>query len=165
MKTLSAILLILCAGLLVAGAISNHARLPETVVSHFSGSGEANGWVSRSSFTASMLAVGVGLPALMIGIMYSLRFLPARYLNVPNATYWRKTENYKRACEFLLVSSFWFGSAFLLWQAFFSRTIVEANLTTPPHLDTTKALLLTIPLLVFSMAWVTVLIVRFQKQN
>jgi len=165
MKVLSAILIILCAAVVVAGAISNEARLPETVVSHFNGRGEANGWVSRSSFTTSMLVVGLGLPALVISIVYGIRFLPARYLNVPNPAYWRSPENYVRACEFLLVSSFWFGSAFLIWQAFFSRMIVEANLTTPPHLDATKALLLTVPLIGFTMAWVLVLIVRFQNQN
>lgn len=163
MKTISAIILIVCALILVASAINNHQQLPDKVASHFNGSGVANGWTSRSSFTTSMLAVGIGVPVLVIGIMYFIRFFPAKFLNVPNSSYWRDPKNYRKACDFLFVSSFWFGSTFLLWQAYFSRTIVEANLTSPPHLDSTKTVLLTVPLLIFTFIWVVILIARFLK--
>lgn len=163
MKTISVIILIVCASILVADAISNHQQLPDKIASHFNGSGVANGWTSRSSFTASMLAVGIGVPVFVIGIMYSIRFFPAKYLNVPNPSYWRDPKNYRRACDFLFVSSFWFSSAFLLWQAYFSHTIVEANLVSPPHLDSAKAIVLTVALLIFTFTWVVVLIARFLK--
>ncbi len=152
-----------CVSILVAGAINNHQQLPDKIASHFKGSGVANGWTSRSSFTISMLAVGLGVPAFVIGIMYSIRFFPAKFLNVPNPSCWRDPKNYRKACDFLFVSSFWFGSAFLLWQAYFSRTIVEANLVSPPHLDSARAVVLTVPLLIFTFAWAVVLIARFLK--
>jgi uncharacterized membrane protein len=163
MKLASVIILLVCAAILVASAIYGHQQLPDKIASHFNGSGIANGWMSSSSFTLTMLAVGLGIPAFVVGIMYSIRFFPAKYLNVPNPSYWREPTNYKRACDFLFVSSLWFASAFLLWQTFFSRLIVTANLVSPPHLNSTHALLMTVLLLAFTFAWVVLLVLRFLR--
>ncbi len=165
MKLFAAILLILCAALLVGVAIADHQQLPDRIASHFDGGGKPNGWMSRSSFTWSMITVGVGIPAFVIGIMYSIRFFPAKFLNVPNPAYWRDPKNYRKACDFLFTSSLWFGSAFLIWQVFFSHMIVAANQIAPPHLDSGKVILLTIPLLVFTFGWVIVLVMRFLKTD
>jgi uncharacterized membrane protein len=163
MKPASVIILLVCAAILVASAIHGHQQLPDKIASHFNGGGVANGWMGRSSYTMTMLAVGFGIPAFVVGIMYSIRFFPAEYLNVPNPSYWREPKNYKKACDFLFFSAIWFASAFLLWQAFFSRLIVTANLVSPPHLNSTHALLMTVPLVAFTFAWVVLLILRFLK--
>ena len=165
MKPLATIFLILCAVLLVGVAIADHQQLPGRIASHFDGNGTPDGWTSRASFTWSMIAVGLGIPAFVIGIMYSIRFFPAKFLNVPNPTYWRDPKNYKKACDFLFVSSLWFGSAFLIWQIFFSHMIVAANQISPPHLDSGKAILFTIPLLVFTFGWIIVLVMRFFRTD
>lgn len=163
MKPASVLILLICTAILAGVAIYGHQQLPETIASHFNGSGVANGWMSRSSFTLSMLAVGFGVPAFVIGIMYSIRFFPAKYLNVPNPSYWREPTNYRRACDFLFNSSLWFASAFLLWQAFFSQLLVSANLVSPPYLNSAHALLMSVPLLVFTLAWIVLIVLRFLK--
>lgn len=165
MKTISIFVLTLCGALLVATAIHSHQQMSDTIASHFNASGRSNGWMSKTPFTISMLAVGLGIPAFVTGVMYSIRFFPARLLNVPNPEYWRDPKNYRKACDFLFVSSLWFGSAFLIWQTFFSRMIVTANQMVPPHLDSGKVMLLTLPLLGFTFAWVLILIFRFIKTN
>jgi uncharacterized membrane protein len=165
MKLLAPISLILCVALLVGVAITDHQQLPERIASHFNGNGAPNGWMSRSTFTLSTIAIGLGIPAFVIGILYSIRFFPAEFLNVPNPTYWRDPKNYRKACDFLFTSSLWFGCALLIWQVFLSHMIVGANQVSPPRLDGGKAFLLTIPLLVFAFGWVIVLLVRFLKTD
>ncbi|MBK1815199.1 DUF1648 domain-containing protein [Luteolibacter yonseiensis] len=163
MKKPAIALLVLSAALLVGLGINDHQQLPERIASHFDWSGTANGWMNRTTFTATMLAVGLGIPALVIAAMHALRFIPAEYLNVPNPGYWRAPANHRKACDILAASSLWFGSAFLIWQAFFTHMIVAANRATPPALDSGKAILLTLPLLAFILGWITVLITRFHR--
>jgi uncharacterized membrane protein len=163
MKPASVIILLICTTILIASAIYGHQQLPDQIASHFNGSGVANGWTSRSSFTLSMLAVGLGIPGFVVGLMYSIRFFPAKYLNVPNPSYWHEPTNFRKACDFLFVSSLWFASAFLLWQIFFSRLIVAANLVSPPHLNSNHAFLMTVPLLAFTCAWAVLLVLRLLR--
>ena len=161
----SVAILLACALVLAGAAMLDHRQLPETIATHFDGNGKADGWTARASFTGFSLAMGFGVPAFVIGLMYAVRFFPAKCLNVPNPGYWRSPENYRRACDFLFLSSLWFGSAFMLWQMLFSRLIVEANRASPPHLDGGKVVLLTVPLLAFIFGWAVVVILRFWKTD
>jgi len=144
-------------------AVHDHQQLPARIASHFDANGAADGWSSKSSFLFLMVTVGIGIPSLLSALLYAVRFLPAKFLNVPNPEYWRKPENYRKACDFLLVSSWWFGSAFLLWQTAFSRMIVAANQVSPPHLDSSRVVLLSVPLLLFSLGWAALIVLRFSK--
>jgi hypothetical protein len=158
-KTISAVILVVCVLIFVGEALGDHRRLPGKVASHFDENGMADGWMSRSAFTGTMLAVGIGLPLLIMGIMYSFRIFPVRYSTISSSSYWRDPGGYEKACDFLFVSSFWFGSALLLWQTWLCHMLAEANLVSPPRLDRTEASALTVLLLVFSFAWPAVLIV------
>lgn len=160
MKTVSWVILLVCALVFAGVVVSDHRQLPERIATHFDGGGNANGWNGRTSFTAFSLAMGFGVPGFVVGIMYAIRFFPAKYLNVPNPEYWRRPGNHRRACDFLFVSSLWFGSAFMLWQMCVSRLLVEANQISPPHLDGGKVMMLTVPLLAFTFGWACVLILR-----
>lgn len=161
MKRVSLVVLFVCVAVLIGFAVQVHRQLPERVALHFDGRGIANGWMGKTSFTLSMLAVGLGIPALVLAITYAMRFFPSRFLNVPHPDYWRDPRNYRGACDFLFVSALWFASAFVIWQAFFSHLIVTANLVSPPHLDGGRVLLFTLPLMGFTFLWVLVLVFRF----
>lgn len=112
-----------------------------------------------------MLAVGIGIPALIVGVTFSARFLPPKFLNFPPPSYWRKPKNFRRACAFLFHSSLWFACAFLLWQSAFSHLIAQANQISPPHLNNTHVAILTIALLVVTLAWFFVLTIYFVKTS
>ena len=165
MKILSTISFIICAAVLIGVAQFDHQQLPPKIASHFNGSGVANGWMASSSFTFLMVVIGLGLPAFVIGVLYSTRFFPSSLLNVPNAEYWRTPQNYRMACDYLFYSSLWFGCAFVLWQAALFHMIVAANLVTPPHLNSTEIILLASLLLIFTGAWITTLLRHFLKTN
>lgn len=163
MKRLAIISGIVCAVLLISMDFVYYQQLPEKLASHFNGSGKADGWMSRGSFSLYMMAIGLGVPAFVIAMMYAIRFLPAKFLNVPNPTYWRDPQHYPKACEFMFTSSLWFGCAFMIWQIAFSQTIVAANQISPPHLDNGRVILLTLPLMGFTFGWMVFLILRFLK--
>ncbi len=163
MRTVSVVILLACAIVFAGAVASGYRKLPETIATHFDGNGRADGWTGRTSFAMSSLAMGFGVPAFVVGVMYAVRFFPAKYLNVPKADHWRRPENHRRACDFLFAASLWFGSAFMLWLALVLRLIVEANRVSPPHLDGGMVMMVTVPLLVFTFGWVVVLVLRFLK--
>ena len=115
MKSLATIVLVLCAVLMVGVSIADHQRLPDRMASHFDGKGVPDGWSDKAAFTRFRISLGLGIPAVVIGIIYSIRFLPSKFLIFPNPSYWRRPKNYRKACEFLFVSSLWFGSATIIW--------------------------------------------------
>lgn len=163
MKHLPVLVLFVIAFVFVGLVITTSSELPEKIASGFNQEGVAIGWQNKSTFTGGMLAYGFGLPAFVLGIMYSIRFFPARFLNLPNAKYWREPENYKKACAILFSWSQWFACGILIWQIFFFKMIVNANQVFPPLLDNQRATLLTIALLVFSLVWVIALCLRFLR--
>ena len=83
MRTLSVLLAIA----MIVGAWY-YPQLPDTVASHFSASGEADGWMSRGGFIIFYAALMVFLYGTFVGTGYLMRVLPDSYINVPNKNYW-----------------------------------------------------------------------------
>lgn len=165
MQPVSGIILVVCMSVFLLQAVEMRHKLPERMASQFDQSGNASGWMARSTFITTMLGVGFGIPLFVMCVMGAVRFLPPKYLNVPNPTYWREPQNFKKGCEFLFVSSMWFASGFFLWQAGFVRLIVEANRLSPPLLNNFQVFVLSGLLLFFSLAWVAVLSIRFLRTS
>lgn len=163
MKSPAAAFLFLGITAVVASALFGWQQFPEKIASHFNASGMADGWMNRTRFIATMLGTGLSIPAIVLVLLYCVRFLPSQVLNLPNPGYWRAPENYQRACEILFRSALVFAGGFLLWQAAFLHLIVKANEAQPAALDSSQAFLLTAILLAFSFGWVVTLIVRFMK--
>jgi uncharacterized membrane protein len=161
MKAVSVIILMLGLVLFTASVVETHRHLPGRVASQFDAAGAARGWMDRTAFTSIMVTVGLGVPVLLIGLLYAVRFLPASSLNVPNPSYWSLPENHRRAGSFLLFASLWFAGAFLVWMACLSRLVLAANRLSPPHLDSTLVFALSFGLVVFALGWTAVLVLRF----
>jgi uncharacterized membrane protein len=158
MKHLSQIIFLICAAIFIVVTILDYQQLPARVASHFNASNVADGWSSKATFTFWMIVLGFGIPAFAIGIMSSIRLFPLSLVNLPHPEYWKRPENYPRACDHFLRSALWFGSAFLLWQAALFHTVATANHTTPPRLDGDRVMLLTALLLAFTGLWLVALI-------
>ena len=154
-----------CAIALLAFAIHFYCLLPDQIAFHFNGRGNPNGWSTKDSFLLVMLSIGFGVPTLVTAIMYSIRFIPAKMLNVPNPEFWKLPRNHKKLCSFLLTSSYWFGSGFMVWQILFSKCIVTANLLSPPKLNNLEVLISTGGLLVFTTGWMIALLLPLLKKN
>lgn len=161
MKSCFAVAWIAALGLLVW--IVNDPQLPEPVAVHFDVRGAPNGWMSRSAFVRSAVGQALGVPALLIGLTYAIRFLPARFLNVPHAGYWRDPRHFGEACAILFRASLGFVSVLVFWQVLLTQRLVAANRLSPPRLDSGQVVLLTVLLLVFTLGWGIALLRRFQR--
>lgn len=118
--------------LFVASVGCSVFALPAKVAIHFDASGEADGWLSRSTHTFGFLALGLGLSAFLLGIAYLIRFFPASTLNVPRQAYWRAPENYPRACAFFFTHTFWLAALNHLFMSALNLGIVVANSSAAP---------------------------------
>ena len=152
--------------LLLAGTalvfVSTHvvwlADLPERLATHFNASGKANGWMSRRSHGSFMLVFGLGVPAFILTLGSTMRFLPASLMNVPRRDYWHQPQHYPEACAIMFSWSQWQAAGLLVWMTLLNHEIVKANLLKPPHLSSTNTWALTSALLLstgLSVAWMS----------
>ncbi|MBN8711957.1 MAG: hypothetical protein BGO12_16395 [Verrucomicrobia bacterium 61-8] len=160
MRPLALLVAIACAIVFIAVSLHDYHQLPDRIASHFDITGTVNGWMGKTAFTSSMLAVGLGIPVLFIAAIYLMRFLPTQYLNLPGDS-WRDPSHFRKACDYFLTITLWYAAAFLLWQTAFTHQIVAANLATPPRLDGQTAALLVVPIFILTLAWIIAFIVRF----
>lgn len=115
-------------GLAVAHALYYHGQLPETVASHFNAAGEANGWSSRTTFTALYLAT-TGIMALcFLGPIWLMPKIPDSMINMPHKDYWlapeRRDETFQILNEYLL----WLASATMLFLIDAFHQTIQVNL-------------------------------------
>lgn len=102
--------------------------LPERSASHFGASGEADGWMHRSSYLPFMAVVGLAVPCFLVALIYSLtRFLPIECCNLPNRDYWFGPETRRETCTYILYHSCWYGSLFVLFFAGIHWLTIQAN--------------------------------------
>lgn len=145
----------------------NHAaaRLPARVATHFDEAGRANGWMTRPGDIAFVACLGFGLAFTMIGLMFSIRFMPASLINLPHREYWLAPERRPETDAFLLRHSFWFASLALCFADRLHQEIVAANRVAPPQLDTRGALTIAGGFIAGVAIWSTVMIVRFARKR
>ncbi|WP_299451442.1 DUF1648 domain-containing protein [uncultured Pigmentiphaga sp.] len=159
------LLLSTCIMLLVFGVMMLYPTLPDRVPAHFDINGAPTRFESRAAFTRGTLGIGLGLPAFLCALVYCLRFLPARFLNAPNAEYWRAPENYPRACDYLLTSVLWLAGGMVIWSLVLWRVMVSAALRTPPSLDIGVVTGLAMAKLGLVIAWIVAVFRRFSKME
>jgi uncharacterized membrane protein len=154
---------VVCLIVFIASVVLSQADLPDRVADHFNSAGTANGWTSRSAFTAFFVVFGTIFSSFVIGICYSIRFFPSRLLNVPNPEYWRSPKHYPEACAFLFGHAFWFGALAAIWFGLFHYLVVRANLLAPAVLDSKTLTILTVAFLGGTFLWAISLIRHFRN--
>lgn len=148
----------------ITAVIIGASALPERIATHFDATGNADGWMSRTTHVAGFLVLGLAVPGFILGLVYAIRLFPASMLNVPHADYWRTPVNYPRACAYLFNHALWLAALNTLFLTALHACIVHANTTTPPSLPT-SALGLTIGVFFTGLSfWVFFLIRFFYKR-
>ena len=137
--------------------------LPARVATHFDGAGQPDGWTAREGILPSFLYLTAGLSLLVPVLMTLLRFCPARFLNVPNAAYWRQPGPFRRARNFLYDWSWWCALLTVGFAAGLFALTLDANAAKPPALNGTGIALLTTAYLLGIIAWIARLAVFFGK--
>ena len=144
---------ILALGIYIACLYWFASQMGAHVATHFAGDGHANGWMTNQAFLRFNLTLGVGSIVFVSGLIYLLRFLPPRFLNLPNREHWHKPENYPVACARLFRLSLWLCVMMLMWMALLNYQIVIANRLKPPTLDNNAMFLALATFAVMLGAW------------
>lgn len=158
-----AILFMVVFAAFVVYVVASTSQLPDHVASHFNASGQADGWMPRSSVSRFALTMGCGLSFSMIAVFWLIRFLPARLMNLPNRDYWLVPE--RRQATYAVFSRYSFGLACITtaFVAGLHYLIIDANTRTPPAMSTTRMLVMTVLYLGSLGLWILSLTRRFKR--
>lgn len=165
MKTLNKpalilIILYLCFFSYLALSIS---LLPNCVATHFSGSGQANGWMSKNAYLLFMAVFSFFLPLLLVGTSFTLRFFPDKYFNIPQRDYWLAPERRTETFSYLVTHSLWFACIALCFIIGIHFSIVQANSLTPAHLSTPMIIGLIGCFVAGLVVWIVSMILHFKS--
>jgi uncharacterized protein DUF1648 len=152
---------ILAAGVLQC--LNDFPFLPDCMASHFSGSGNANGWMTKPQFFVTY-AVAI-LPALVLEFWMPRRIAgkPDNRLRLPNKEFWLAPD--RRAETFAYFERFfaWYGCAFLLLEVFSMGLATRANFQSPPQLPTGPIVFAIVAFVLFNIICITGMLRRFSK--
>ena len=109
MKSLPLVLLFALLALVAGRALIVYPDLPDTVASHFDGSGRADGWSSKGVFLAIAMGVLALVAAVSVGLPLGLARLPVAWINLPRRDYWLAPEHVAEARTALRTFLTWFG--------------------------------------------------------
>lgn len=110
-------------------------RLPERMASHFSASGDPNGWSSPTQFFGLIFAIsGLYLLTFLLCPLL-LKVVPARLVNLPNRDYWLTPERLPLAMRHMGSLMLEFAMMSQLLMVFAVQLVIEANLSNPTRLS------------------------------
>jgi hypothetical protein len=142
---------------------SSSSHLPNRVATHFDGSGNPNGYMSRTAHLRFMVGFGLAFPLFVPALVYATRFLPDRLYNVPHHDYWFAPARRAETLAYVLRHSLWFSSMALCLVMGIHASIIHANSLAQPHLSTWKALALTGCFLAGTAIWAVNLFRHFRS--
>ncbi len=162
MRTSRAVLLLLAA----AGGVQlvwSYPTLPETMASHFDGTGRPDGFQSRDGFVAlaaSMLGIAVLIP---VGLGALFRRIPPAWFNLPNRDYWLAPEQREETLDAISTQLDWFGAASLALYLIVIQMVVATNRSSAPRLDSKSMFIVLGLYLLFTGVWLARFLLRFKK--
>jgi len=138
-------------------------QLPDPVATHFDGSGQPNGWMSRFSHLLFMLVFGFAFPFLVVAALYVVRFLPSTFINIPRRDYWLAPERRADTFAWLFRHSLWFACIGVSFITGIHYLIVRANAQPPAQLPTPLLLTLAGAFLAALATWAIAMIQHFRR--
>ena len=158
---LATLLLLGAAG--IVQLVHYYPILPETMASHFDGSGRPDGFESRNGFVVFCASMLVMTLVLFGGMGALFRRIPTKWMNLPNRDYWLAPERREETIEAFAGQMEWFGAASLALYLFVIQMVVETNRTSEPRLDSRSMFLVLGIYLLFTGVWLVRFILRFRK--
>ncbi len=124
----STIILAILILVFVGQAVNFYPPLPETIASHFDASGQANGFMSKTSFFAFGAILLVFLTAMFSLISKWLPEMPDSMVNLPNKDYWLAPE--RREHTLAVFGNFfaWLNVAVTAMFVAINQIVLTANL-------------------------------------
>src|SRR5262245_25906392 len=113
--------------LAVFQSIYFYPQFPDTMASHFDGSGQPNGWSTKPFF----FGLNFMLALLMFAISRAVPALVERYpqsTNIPNRDYWLSSDRLDETIAFLRDHFAWFGVGALTMMLLVIQLVIQTNL-------------------------------------
>jgi len=149
-----------------AAAILTSAIVSQKVVAtHFDLEGRPDIWMDRSTYLLFSMALGIGLPLLLIGLGYVVRFLPVNSINIPNRNYWLAPERREVTFDFLFRHLLWLACFEAIFMIGVHLLIAHANRQVPPHLSLPLFWGVFGSALAFVAFWLWVMLRRFRRDT
>ena len=156
---------IFAALLCVAAAfvVLSGSALPPLVASHFAASGTADRFMPRVAYLVFMVGATVGVPLVLVLSHGLLRFVPPRFINLPNREYWLAPERSAATVAFLRSHSVRFASLLVVFLCFVHWLVVKANTLQPPRLTVRSFIAGLLLFLVAAVVWLGALLGHFRR--
>lgn len=125
---LSRVILVILILAYAAQVVYFYPQLPETIASHFDASGQANGFMSKTSFFVFLTILLAFLTAMFSLTAKWLPKMPDSMVNLPNKEYWlapeRREETFVRLADFFA----WLNVAVVAIFVGINQIVSTANL-------------------------------------
>lgn len=157
----SIFIVMLLAGLAYVAATAN--TLPGLVASHFAASGQANGFMPRTSYIAFMLVFVTGFPSLVVTAMSGVYRSSRERMNLPNGDWWLAPPRLDATVGFLVAHAQWLGSLLVVFICLVHRQVLQANALQPAQLPGSILASALIPFMGMMAAWFAVLMLRLRR--
>ena len=159
---LSVALLVLLFTFFGMSVVATVPLLPARVATHFDAAGEPNGWMTRDDHLGFMCGFGLAFPLGIIGICWSVRFLPVGCLNIPHKEYWLAKEHRAETDDYLFRHSIWLGCLGVGFVTGLHWVTVLSNLCQPVQLPVVWVVGVAGSFLTGTALWVICLFRRFR---
>lgn len=141
------------------------AGLPPKVATHFNAAGQPDGWMTRETHIISLIALGLGMSAFIVGLCYGIRWFPKARLSIPNQAHWQKPAHRPVALDYIFYHSFWLGTLALAFLATVNHFIVAANQPDAGTLATRGLQIASGCFITGILVWIFFLVRFFQAPN
>lgn len=145
--------------------VTTTGQLPAQVASHFAGAGSANGWMGRSDYLVFMLALGIGMPVLVVAAVGALPRMMVGSINIPNRDLWLTPARRDETLRYLSAHSCWLGCLLAAFITGVHIVLLLANATQPPQLPGTMFYTVLVAFLIGLVLWIVALHARFRNRN
>ena len=118
-----------------------YGRVPDSLASHFGGSGRPNAWSSRTAFFGLYAALALLMAAVFGYMPLILARMSASSFNIPHREYWLSGERRAESLAFIGDRMARMGSATLLFMMAMMQLVIVTNFRQPPTLPTAPFLI------------------------
>jgi uncharacterized membrane protein len=139
-----------------------YTQLPERVAMHFGNGGFPDSWASNEVNLAISVVMYVCLAAMFIAIPSTLKYIPVRFVSLPNRDYWLAKERIESTIKQIGHFFNLFGTALLAFFLILGYLVYRANMSDPVVLNERAVWSITGCFLLFTVVWLVVLFRKFR---
>ncbi|MBS0448863.1 MAG: hypothetical protein JSR59_23310 [Proteobacteria bacterium] len=139
--------------------------LPDPVAAHFSVTGAADGFMSRHIYVGLLIALVVGLPALLVAATCAAMGGPQRRIDLPDPGYWLAPERRASTLSKLHAGVLRFGALLMVFLCYVHWLVVRANASVPVRLAPTWLFAGLVVFLIVTVVQIALLLGRFRHHG